>query len=233
MRTITTAALLAIVFIGAHVQSLAATFTTDELGISITMTGEITPGDAERLANLFVYRPFYHGSRCHAEAIRIADLVKTLGITVAPIPDGKGACASSCFLIYEAGLERTAGGIDTLRSEGSKGNLGPLGVHRPYFRVHDDGPAGARRQEQVMSEMRAYLVKAGVGHSLIDKMMSHASNDIYWLSAEDIRTLGNFSPGLEEQLISKCGHNALRESNLSARDYILSSQSGALACIQD
>ena len=84
-----------------------------------------------------------------------------------------------------------------------------------------------------MSEMRAYLVKAGVGHSLIDKMMSHASNDIYWLSAEDIRTLGNFSPGLEEQLISKCGHNARRESNLSARDYILSSQSGALACIQD
>jgi hypothetical protein len=225
---------------------LAATFTTDELGISITMTGEITPGDAERLANIFVsvkpianYYPYPNSLYLSspggevAEAIRIADLVNTLGITVAPIPDGKGACASSCFLIYVAGLERTAGGIDTMKAEGSKGNLGPLGVHRPYFRVHDDGPAGARRQEHIMSEMRAYLVKAGVGHSLIDKMMSHASNDIYWLSAEDIRALGNFSPGLEEQLISKCGYNARRESNLSARDYILSSQSGALACIQD
>ena len=84
-----------------------------------------------------------------------------------------------------------------------------------------------------MGDMRAYLIKASVGHALIDKMMSHASNDIYWLNAEEVRALGNFSPGVEEQLISKCGYNARRESNLSARDYIRSSQSGAVACVRD
>ena len=245
MRTLPTAAIFLACF-GATVPSAAATFTTDELGIIITMTGEIAPGDAERLADIFIavkpianYYPYANSLYLNspggdvAEAIRVADLVKTLGLSVAPVPDGKGACASSCFLIYAAALKRTAGGIDTIGAEGARGNLGPLGVHRPYLRVHDDGPAGARRQEQVMNDMRSYLVKASVGHSLIDKMMSHASNDIYWLNAEDIRALGNFSPGVEEQLISKCGYNARRESNLSARDYIRSSESGAVACVRD
>lgn len=246
MRTIAIAISVALACVGTQTAASAATFTTDELGTSITMTGEITPGDAERLASIFVaikpianYYPYpnslylnSHGGDV-AEAIRIAELVKTLGISVATVPDGKGACVSSCFLIYAAALERVASGIDTLRAEGTKGNLGPLGVHRPYLRTPAEGPAGAKQQEQVMADMRAYLVKASVGHALIDKMMSHASNDIYWLNAEDLRALGSFSPGVEEQLISRCGYNARRESNLSARNYIRSSQSGTVACVRD
>ena len=245
MRSLATAISVALVWLCAQVPASAATFTTDELGTSITMAGEITLGDAERLAAIFVtvkpilsYYPYPNLLYLNSpggdvsEAIRIADLVKTLGISVATVSEGKGACASSCFLIYAAALERSASGIDTLRVEGTKGNLGPLGVHRPYLRVPAGGPAGASRQEQVMTDMRAYLVKASVGHALIDKMMSHASNDIYWLNAEEVRALGNFSPGVEEQLISKCGYNARRESNLSALDYIRSSQSGAGACIR-
>lgn len=244
MRKITLAALVSLAGIGVHAPSVAATFMADDLGVTITMTGEITSGDAERLASIFVsVKPigtyyFYPNSLWInspggdvAEAIRIADLVKTVGLSVATVTDGKGFCASSCFLIYAAASDRSASGIDTLRAEGEKGNLGPLGVHRPYMRVQDDGPNGERRQEKIMRDMRSYLVKAGVGHSLIDKMMSHASNDIYWLNAEEIRALGKYSPGLEEQLISKCGYNGRREANLNARDWIQSHKSGALACV--
>lgn len=157
MRSIATAISLACACVGASIQASAATFTTDEFGIS-TMTGEITAGDAERLAAIFVaikptanYYPYPNLLYLNSpggdvsEAIRIADLVKMLGISVATVPNGKGACASSCFLIYAAALERSASGIDTLRAEGHKGNLGPLGVHRPYLRTTTDGPAGAKR----------------------------------------------------------------------------------------
>lgn len=246
MKSIVTAISIMFACVGAQVPAAAATFTTDELGTSITMAGEISPGDAERLAAIFLavkpvatHYPYANALYLNSpggdvsEAIRIADLVKILGISVATVADGKGACASSCFLIYAAALERTASGFDTLKAEGAKGNLGPLGVHRPYIRAPAEGPVGARRQEQAMTDMRAYLVNASVGHGLIDKMMSHASNDIYWLNAEEVRALGNFSPGVEEQLISNCGYNARRETKLSARDYIRSSQSGAVACIRD
>lgn len=247
MRSIATAILMAFACLGLQAPASAATFTTDDLGLTITMTGEITAGDAERLAGMFtavrhIYAGYYpYANSLHldspggdvSEAIRIADLVKVLGLSVATAPDAKGACASSCFLIYTAALERSASGIDTLRAEGLKGNLGPLGVHRPYVRVPTDGPTGAKRQEQAMSDMRTHLIKSGVGHSLIDKMMAHASNDIYWLNAEEIRALGNYSPGVEEQLIAKCGYSARRESQLSARDWIQSSQNGVGACVSD
>lgn len=225
----------------------AASLSLDPMKISITLTGEIIPGDAERITRVFTaVKPTIPGLYLYpttiylnspggdvAEAIRIADLVKTLRLSVVTAPDGNGACASSCFLIYIGALDRRASGIDTLRIEGSKGNLGPIGIHRPSFRVSTGGLDGAEKQERIMSSMRTYLVKAGVGHILIDKMMAHASNDIYWLNAEEIRSLGRFPPGVEEQLIAKCGYNARNEASLSARDYIRSSQSGTLACVRN
>jgi len=241
------AVVLATFFMGVQFKAVAATFVTDDLGVSITMSGEIKSGDADRFASIFVavkpiyanYFPFPNSLYLDspggdvAEAIRIAELVKVLALSVATMPDGKGVCASSCFLIYAAALERSAAGIDTLKTERVKGNLGPLGIHRPYLRQHADGPLGVKRQEQIMSDMRAYLVNASVGHALIDKMMAHASNDIYWLNAEEVRALGSYAPGVEEQLISKCGYDARREANLTAREFIKSSKSGVLNCVAD
>ena len=128
MRSIVIAISVAFVCVGTQVPASAATFTTDDLGVFITMTGEIALGDADRLAAIFVaVKPFanvyiYPNTlRLNSpggdvsEAIRIADLVKTLGISVVTVADGQGACASSCFLIYAAALDRAACGIDTLR----------------------------------------------------------------------------------------------------------------------
>ena len=227
-------------------EASSATFRSDELGVALTMTGEISHGDAERLVAIYVavkegasgyYRypmSLYLNSPGGdvTEAIRLAELVKTLGISVAVAPDGNGVCASSCFLIYAAALERNAAGVDTIRKEGAKGNLGPLGVHRPYFRNLSGGPTGAQKQEQLMREMRDYLAKSGVSYSLVDKMMSHASNDIYWLNAEDIRAMGSYSAGVEEQLIARCRYDARAEANMSAREWFESSRSGVGACVR-
>lgn len=240
---------VALAFLTAPLSSHAASFAADEIGVSVTLSGPIVPGDAERLAEKFMaVRPvrlsasttyYAYPNTLYLnspggdvrEAIRLAELVTALGLTVAVAPNGAGACASSCFLIYVAAVERQAAGADTIRVEGTKGNLGPLGVHRPYLRDIANGPSGAREQEEVMIAIRAHLAKFSVGHSLIDKMMSHASNDIYWLNSEDVRSLGSFSPGVEEQLIAKCGYNAKRESRLSAREYIESSKTGAVRCV--
>jgi hypothetical protein len=247
MQHVVTLFLAALFFCGIQPRAGAASFTIDEFGTSLTLNGEILPGDAERFAMLFVsVKPsipgFYNfpdtlylnspGGDV-AEAIRIGDLVRVLGLSVATMPNGSGICASSCFLIYVAALQRRATGVDTLASEGSKGNLSPIGVHRPRFRVPVDGIVGADNQQQIMNHMRDHLVRHGVGHAIIDKMMAKPSNDIHWLSAGEIRSLGYFSPGVEEQIIAKCGYNSRRDEGLSARDYINSLKSGVLACVRE
>ena len=92
---------------------------------------------------------------------------------------------------------------------------------------------GAKKQEHIMLAMRAYLTESGVGHTLIDKMMSHASNDIYWLNDEEVLSLGTYSPGVEEQLISRCGYDAKLIAGFTSREYIDSTKSGMLYCISD
>ena len=220
----------------------AATLTLNDFGTAITLSGEIVPGDAERIASHFAGvkglklspksthysfpNTLYLNSPGGdvAEAFRIAELVKTLALAVVVAPAvQKGLCASSCFLIYVAALDRNATGIDVIRAEGSKGNLGPLGIHRPYLREIGAGFSGAQQQEATMAAMRENLSKSGVGHALIDKMMSHASNDIYWLTTEDIRALGSYSPGVEEQLIARCGYNQREFSQINIRDYFTES----------
>lgn len=228
------------------VRASAADFSVDSLGVSVRIKGDLVSGDAERLASVYLgVKPiagFYFYPRAIyldsaggdvLEAIKMADLIKSLGVSVATPLDAEGVCASSCFLLYVAAIERAASGIDTLRLHGGKGYLGPVGIHRPYIQDPSGGPAAAQRQEQVMAEMRAYLSKANVGGLLIDKMMSHASNDIYWLTEEDLRAFGTFSPGVEEQVISRCGYSARKEASMSAREYIKSSESGMISCVRN
>jgi hypothetical protein len=243
---IPTVLLILLIFAASVHRAHAATFTKDDFG-AITMRGPISSGDAERLAAVFIeVKPILPNSYLLpgllylnspggdvSEAMRLSALIKALGLTVAVVPDGLGSCASSCFLLYVSGIERSATGMDTIRSAGAKGNLGPIGIHRPYYREHATGPKGAESQENLMKLMREHLMGLGISHTLIDRMMTHASNDIYWLNAEDIRSIGRYSPGVEEQLISRCAYNARSEAKMSAREWISSTRAGALACVAD
>lgn len=216
-----------------------------DMNLSINLEGDIVAGDAERLVKTFLdVKPvagtyfIYPNALVLSsrggdviESIRLASVVRALGLSSAVAAEGKGSCASSCFLVFLAGTPRSATGIDTLRRQGVKGNLGPLGVHRPYLSHVQHGSAGAKRQAAVMSQMAEYLRKESVPQALIDKMMTHPSNDMYWLSEADLSALGTYTPGVEEQLIANCAYDRRAEGRMSAAEWIRDSQSGAGACV--
>jgi hypothetical protein len=64
--------------------------------------------------------------------------------------------------------------------------------------------------------VRDYLVNMNVPTSLIDKMMSTRSTEIFQLNVKQLQAqLGNRAPGYEEWLIAKCGDI----TDVERRDY--------------
>ena len=222
-----------------------ASFEVDGLD-RLTLSGQINPGDAERaVLTILSIQPIMKGVYLLPssfvvdskggdvrEAIRIASLVKAAYMDVRVRSRGRGVCASSCFFIYLAGQQRTASGIDTIAQEGAERTLGPLGVHRPYYTSTEGGPQSTKRQEDLMAAVAVFLREERVPQSLIDTMMAHPSNDVYWLSSKEILSLGPYRAGVEEELVSKCGYSAKRQTDMSAREYIQDSQSGVQACVR-
>lgn len=211
----------------------------------MTLQGAIEPGDAERAVSLLLsIRPiggslYLYPSSLQlnsnggdvTEALKLGALLKVLYMDVLVAANGKGLCASSCFFVFLSGVERHATGMDQLTTNGATGNFGPLGVHRPYFKAPEGGPASTTRQEKAMRATAVYLQSEQVPQALIDKMMSYASNDIYWLNSEEIRSIGRFRAGVEEELIVKCGYSARRESQMTALESIRDIRGGTRACM--
>ena len=120
-------------------------------------------------------------------------------------------CVSACFFIFLAGEYRVSnvGVYDdgTLRPQEQRDRwFGTVGIHRPYFKDPLGNPESPKNQEEMMRKVRAYLASEGVPGYLVDVMMSHPSNDVYWLRERDLDSLGEYNPGIEETLIAKCGY---------------------------
>lgn len=208
----------------------------------LALTGRIVPGDAERVIEklieinsdytLSLPSLMYLNSNGGdvREALRISKLVKVLfmstsvlkqvKITSEAIINNKSSviCASSCFFIYLSGLSRAANGID---SQSIK-STGLVGVHRPYFQKPAGGPSSAKNQDALMNEVTSYLQTERVPQSIIDIMMSHASNDIYWLTTADLNLLGEYKASYEEELIAKCNFNASQVRRMTTKEYLAS-----------
>ena len=67
--------------------------------------------------------------------------------------------------------------------------------------------------------MRAFLQENAVPRYLVDEMLRHASDDAYWLSADDEKNLGYRSPWFDRHLRAKCAwdDNLEREVYAGAR----------------
>jgi hypothetical protein len=227
-------------------QCLSAEFDVSEFG-TISLFGEIKSGDAERAVDAILsIKPISKNnyilpSRLVVnskggdilESLKIASIARSAHLDVVVQPEKNGLCASSCFFIYIAGQGRSASGIDYIQENGRSRSLGPLGVHRPYYNSIQGGPDFAKKQEDLMKAIAEMLHQEQVPQTLIDKMMSHASNDIYWLDSQEIYTLGSYRAGIEEELIRKCNYNSKNERQMSAREYIKDVQHGTQACIRD
>lgn len=172
----------------------------------LVLSGEITPGDYDTLLSniLADENRFLTQNKLIvasdggdvAEALKIANLVKSLfsQLSVGPVT---GRCVSACFFIYAAAGQRQTDG----------GRL--LGINRPFF-AHADAAPGAVTdavavESRGLTQVRIFLQENAVPKYLVDEMFRHASDDAYWLSADDAKNLGFRSLLYSQLLASKCG----------------------------
>jgi hypothetical protein len=201
-------------FIAAGISSMVYAADVYVGRYAINVTGEIRSGDAERIASLVaqersVLRLVINSPGGDLiEALRIKDIVNGLHIDV-NVAKG-GYCISACFFIFLEGHNRyaTASNDDgTLKPQEKRDRwAGVVGIHRPYLKSPTGDVAGAKKQEEVMRNVRGYLAIKAVPQHLIDEMMARPSNDVYWLRTNDLNLVGELSPGDEEALISRCGY---------------------------
>jgi ATP-dependent protease ClpP protease subunit len=172
----------------------------------VVISGEIIRGDYQRLIAfirtdpLLLARTFVLASPGGdlLEAIKIGGLLKAIYRPVVVNP-AVGQCASACFFIYVAAVERTGGSYPA------------IGIHRPYF-----APAyfsklslaeAEAKHKALLSEARHYLEEREVPQYLIEKMFSLSSDDIYWLTMKDIKNVGYRASWFEQLLIDRCKWN--------------------------
>ena len=180
------------------------------------MTGEIFPNDVEK----FVTHVKTHVTSTISidslggdlvAALRMAEVTRTLQLQIM-VPKGKN-CVSACFFLFLAGNGRIAAGADNGQRNYSM-PLGYVGLHRPYLHSISNTEGSQAVQSGVMKTVAAYLEDQMVPRRLIDLMMSRPSNDVYWLTDEDLNELGDYPPAQEELYISKCGYDRHLSENL-------------------
>lgn len=235
---------------GSNVFSATISINKDS---QLYLTGNIVPGDAERIIEILLkinpvghINPSFLPSLIYlnsnggdvSEALKISKLVevffmsttvsKQVEITSDGIRNEKSiaTCASSCFFVYLAGLSRAAIGVNNQNARSG----GLLGVHRPYFQKHAGGPASTKKQDDLMSGVTSYLQAEHIPQSIIDIMMSRASNDIYWLTTADLNLLGEYKASYEEELIIKCNFNSNEVKKMTTKEYL---GSRVLECISN
>ncbi len=163
----------------------------------LVMSGEIVAGDYTRLLSritadenrFFALNTLILASDGGdvAEALKIAALVKSLyaAVSVGPLT---GRCVSACFFIYAAAVQRAVDGERL------------IGINRPYLVDADAATAEGR----ALAPVRAFLRENAVPDYLVEEMFRRASDDAYWLSADDQKSMGYRSPSFTRYLKTKC-----------------------------
>ncbi|WP_323001805.1 hypothetical protein [Denitromonas sp.] len=192
-----------------------ATFTLGKVGngrniAGILIEGEIVPGDFAKFESEVLRRqnidPIWLASPGGdmIEAMKIGELIRELKLSVwAPSKNGllfpavsnraNAVCASACFYLYAAGVQR-------------RGEV--VGIHRPYLPQATlaamELDAAAQAQSVALGISREFLTRAGVPQSIIEHIASIASNQIVWLTADELSSLNGFIPEFDEWFKAKC-----------------------------
>jgi len=213
--------ILGVCLLFALFQAHSADFTVD--GGKILIEGDITVGDFEKLQKITNDHPVRPGTvelaspgGDVAEAIKMGLLVRKLRLsTSAPLTSGGWAesaklraqefgikdvernntCASACFFIYVAGVDRMG---DT------------IGIHRPYFDPavlrKSEGSDVIERSRSVKSIVESYLREMGVPSKYAELMFDTKKDEIRWLTKDEIsRDFFGLIPELQDWVESRCG----------------------------
>lgn len=210
--------LLAFLFIALTATANAATFTLGKIEngrniAGILVEGEIVPGDFAKFESEVLRRqnidPIWLASPGGdmIEAMKIGELIRELKLSVwAPSKNGllfpvvsnraNAVCASACFYLYAAGVQR-------------RGEV--VGIHRPYLPqatlASMELDAAAQAQSVALGISREFLTRAGVPPSIIERIVSIASNQIVWLNADELSSLNGFIPEFDEWFKAKCAED--------------------------
>jgi hypothetical protein len=189
--------------------AISANFTSDQ--VSVRISGEIVPGDAQRFAKfvlnnagakrilllgegvLFLSSP---GGNV-MEAMAIGRLLANTYIYV--IVDKEEVCASACVLIFASAAERTI--------------VGHIGLHR--ISTAGDGvdvSSAERLVKPALQSVEGYLLSRGFTRDLLDKMNSTPANEMHMIGGEyhtkkaldDIKML-SYEPTYYDVISRKCG----------------------------
>jgi hypothetical protein len=177
----------------------------------LVISGEIMPGDYDQLLSkitgdenrfLALNKVILASDGGDvAEALKIARLVKSLysEVIVATLT---GRCVSACFFIYAAANQREVNGERL------------LGINRPYIAGAETPltpltppPDEAIVESRALMQVRGFLRENKVPDYLVDEMLRRASDDAYWLSADDQKNLGFRSQSFNQFLAAKCAWN--------------------------
>lgn len=194
--------------------AVAADFSLVKKNI-ILMEGEIVAGDFARLEALSKGRvvdilKIRSPGGDVIEAIKIADFLNdkfitaniplTLFITDTPKCSNEGlqsqsncVCYSACSVIWMTAPMRMGDYV---------------GVHRPrfdnkYFANLNSDEAQVKYSD-LLAGVASYLRQHDVTESIIAKMLAVSSGDNYILQEDEVRSIGNMRPFLNEMLLARC-----------------------------
>lgn len=209
-------------------------------GCTITLTGKIESGDANRLRAM-LERPLPSGWRYNTlllnsmggdveEAFSLAQVVReamlaTTTFTLDQVGQGgkqsQWPCVSACFLVWVSGTERSSMSGSSRRD----GTFG-IGLHRPYFSpaAYQNSPSKvAAAQQEMTLKVRDYLRREQVSELFIEKMIERSSKEVYWLhESGDPFALNGRAPWFEEMMIARCGFDPAYDRDFQAREIQLS-----------
>jgi hypothetical protein len=174
----------------------------------LVISGEIMPGDYDQLLSkitgdenrfLALNKVILASDGGDvAEALKIARLVKSLYSEVI-VGTLTGRCVSACFFIYAAANQREVNGERL------------LGINRPFIADAEKAPAPppdeAIVESRALMQVRGFLRENKVPDYLVDEMFRRASDDAYWLSADDQKNVGFRSQSFNQFLAAKCAWN--------------------------
>lgn len=191
----------------------------DGSGAGLLLSGEIRKGDlaaleraigdgSPRLARLYIASS---GGNV-AEAMRIGRLIRELRWSIAAPPVEVGPpweeadeddrmCASACFLVYAAGVERSGDS---------------LGIHRPYmspedYRAASDADIG-KDYRAIKVAVAKYLEDMDIPHFIAELIFMTPSDDMYWIGQEDVDGyLSGYTASMQNWILGQCAVLGWRE----------------------
>lgn len=156
---------------------------------SLTISGELVPGDTARLTELVRRKPAdaWHAlGRVElaisggdtAEALLLADALAALYPHTVTTAD----CAGPCAIVWLAGAWRLL----------------------PAGRIGLQQAPGSARDKAPTDGLRNYLVKQGLPVPVYERWMASRAGGVYWLSGQEVNATGTWPPYYYQRLSARC-----------------------------